>query len=177
MSRHQSTDPHDDRGITLVELVIAGSLMSVIFLLAGQMLLTALSTQGTVAVSTKAATQGQLITDVIDRSVRTATAIRVTSDRLDVETADGRCQAYAVVGNSFRSAEAATALGSADSTWSDLAQRVSPVGVQPYFAPHDSGVDYRFRLGGTDDDPENGAVEITSTTVPRTPGGSDSPCF
>jgi len=174
----------DDRGITLVELVIAGALLSVIALLAGQIMITAFDTQGTVTVSTKAATQGQAITEVIDQSVRTAKAIHVTGDRLDVETAAGQCQAFAVVDGSQTfhriTSDWKIPADSDRTTWPEYAQEVRPLpsgsSTEPFFVEHSNGVKYSFRLGGTEDDPEDGAVDIVSTIVPRA-GGSESPCF
>jgi hypothetical protein len=145
--------------------------------------------QGIVTTSTKAATGGEAIADVIDHTVRTAAATAVLSDRrLDVQLGTGGCASFAVVGTTlyFKATGASgEKTGQVDTSWTRLSssdgvgsvQQVPDAasGLKPYFAAVSgaSGVTYSFRLTGA-----QGAVDLISTVLQRSPAGSGvSPCF
>ena len=163
-----------EEGMTLVELVIGGALVAVVLLLAGQMLISAVQTQGSVTGATRAATSGQLASDLIDRAVRESALVRVGEDRVDALTHDGGCVALAVVDGTFRRTTSTVAITTAPAAWPVLAEGVGRIDSTPFFSRSSAGVvRYSLRLRGAD----GGAVDIVSSVTPRTTGGSGSPCF
>jgi len=159
-----------EAGMTMIELIIGMAIGVMVVVLAVAVLVNTLRSQATVTASTKAATQGQNVSDLIDQAVREATAIRVSNTRLDVDTPAG-CQAFAVVGDGVRHLASGAAIGAATSSWPTLADSVSQVGSSPYFAASTGGVTYSFRLQGAD-----GAVDIVSRADQRVTGGSGATC-
>lgn len=160
-----------EAGVTMIELIIGMGIGLMVVVLAVGVLVNTLRSQVAVTASTKAATQGQNISDLIDEAVRTATAVKATATRLDVHTGTG-CQAFAVVGGAVRHSTSTGAIGTASAAWPALADSISQVGSTPYFSAVTGGVGYSFRLQGAD-----GAVDIVSSADQRVTGGSGAPCF
>ena len=160
----------------MIELIIGMGIGVMVVVLAVTVQVDTHRSPVTVTASTKAATQGQNISDLIDQAVRTAIAVKATSTRLDVRTGTG-CQAFAVVagpdGNSaVRHATSTATITTPTTSWADLADSISQVASAPYFAAQTGGVGYSFRLQGA-----NGAVDVVSSADQRATAGSGAPCF
>jgi len=95
----------DDRGVTLVELMIYSALMLVIITIAGAILGSALRGQRDIAASSSGTNAGQLVAQSISTGVRSATEITVKSVNSTTQmliirtpglaaTASARCQAW-----------------------------------------------------------------------------------
>jgi Tfp pilus assembly protein PilV len=73
-----SARSRDDEGFTLIEFLIYVSLMVVVVALVGAILITALGGQKNITDSSSGSTGGQLVTQNLSNTVRSATAIHVT---------------------------------------------------------------------------------------------------
>lgn len=160
------TDHEEERGMSLIELIIAMAIGAVVVLLAVAVLVNTLRSQATVTASTKAATQGQNVSELIDGAVRTATTLGGSADRLDACYADDTWE-------SFRLDPVAGTLShatSADPTsWAVLADSVTGGS----FDVQGTALTYRLTLAGVGG---AGAVTIDSTATQRAPGtGSCTP--
>ena len=133
----------NDRGFSLVELLIAMSLFAVIVTVVGSIIVSALTADRTVRQVTDSTTDGQLVVNVIEQTVRNSTAVFVDPDADGVSvfavartTAGGtaRCEAWFydnVVGSMF-SLSSSTAIvpptpGSVGSDWRLLSAGVAPI--------------------------------------------------
>lgn len=104
MNRIPSTArARDDRGFTLVELIISLSILTVVTTIVGSMIISSLRAESTVRDVTGTTTDGQLAVNVIEQTVRNSTAIRVTpaADGVSVHVAlrstvggTARCHAF-----------------------------------------------------------------------------------
>ena len=68
----------DDAGFSLVELLISMTLFSVVLTIVGSVIVSALTAERTVREVTGSTTNGQLVVNVIEETVRNSTTIRVT---------------------------------------------------------------------------------------------------
>lgn len=183
----------DERGVTMVELIIGMGIGVVVATLAVFVLRATFQTQAAVTGSTRAATDGQAIANLIDTSVRTASALSVPDPaRLDVRLPDA-CQSFVVSGSDLYYKRSAGPTGTTpDATWTRLSSwapaaaaggaslRVEQVrdpatGVlAPYFTSLRSGtgVAYSLRLIGLER-----KVDVASSIMQRATGGSGPTCF
>ena len=186
----------DDRGFSLVELLISMLLFAVVITIVGSVILSALTADRRVRDVTGSTTDGQLVVNVIEATVRNSTAVFVDPDADGVSvfavartTAGGsvRCQAWFydnAVGAILQRSSAATIApptpGSVNSEWTTLSDRIAPVNdnagaLIPVFALEGKrGVALTFSVEG---DSSSRSLFITTVTG-RAPQSNVSPqCF
>jgi hypothetical protein len=184
----------DERGVTMVELIVGMGIGVVVAALAVFVLRAALQTQAAVTGSTRAATDGQAIANLIDTSVRTASGLSVPDPaRLDVRLPDA-CRSFVVSGGDLYYKRSAGPTGTTlDATWTRLSSWAPDAGaasgaglrveqvrdpstgmLAPYFASLRSGTGaaYSLRLVGMER-----KVDIASSIMQRATGGSGPTCF
>ncbi len=158
-----------DEGITMIEIVIYLVLSGVVAGLVLSMTLSTLRGQDTVTAITDASARGQAIAQGLDRALRNAKGVAMTTD------ADGNavlavfttlpqaCQAWRVTTDGTLQASS----GAGFTRWGDLAERVEQVDGQPYFGWSGQQLRYGFALG-TGGQP----VNIEGAVLPRGTNGS-----
>lgn len=133
----------NERGFSLIELLIAMGLFGIIITIVGSMIISALTADRTVREVTSSTTNGQLAVNVVEQTVRNSTAIRVTtaSDGESImvalrTTAGGaaRCHAflYDATDSTIAQRSATTAIstptpGELGSEWTTVSGGVMPV--------------------------------------------------
>ncbi len=185
----------EDDGITLIELIISVSLVAVIAVFVTAFVINAFTTQSTVTDTSENTTEGELVSQLVVKSVRAASAVKVAIGgyRIDMRTqaTDGSwvCTAFALdAGGSIRSKTSASAVPSialagsvsasasasdAATGWAELSTNVSAIGATPVFSVGTgSTVAYSFHVngGGT-------PVSFSGSAVPRVYSGTSAPCF
>ena len=185
-----------DRGFSLIELLIAMSLFAVVVTVVGSIIVSSLTADRTVREVTGTTTNGQLIVNVIEETVRNSTAVSVDPDPDGVSvfavartTAGGtaRCQAWVYdneVGTVFQRS-AATAIvppspGSVSADWTAISSGIAPIEdnsgtLVPVFALDGTrGLAVSFSVDGG-----SGTSSLFITTVTgRAPQSNVSPtCF
>lgn len=185
-----------DRGFSLIELLIAMSLFAVVITVVGSIIVSSLTADRTVREVTGTTTNGQLIVNVIEETVRNSTAVSVDPDPDGVSvfavartTAGGtaRCQAWFYdneVGTVFQRS-AATAIvppspGSVSADWTAISSGIAPIEdnsgtLVPVFALDGTrGLAVSFSVDGG-----SGTSSLFITTVTgRAPQSNVSPtCF
>ena len=169
-----SDERRDDRGFTLVELMIAAILIGLVLALVGGVLIQGLRIQGTIQTSTTAATTSQLASESLSRGIHNALRLQVSTPapgislvravtRSDDSTEPAgtlACQAWVVVGGEFRTTRSTAAItaptsAAAVANWTLLASGVTPVNsTTPVFT--DAGatsVDVAFAVDAPDASP------------------------
>ena len=68
----------DDRGFTLVEMLISMGLFAIIITIVGSMIISSLTADRTVREVTSSTTDGQLVATLVSDTVRNSTAVQVT---------------------------------------------------------------------------------------------------
>lgn len=132
-----------DRGFSLMELLIAMSLFAVVVTVVGSIIVSALTADRTVRDVTGSTTDGQLVVNVIEETVRNSTAVSIDPDpdgssiyAVARTTAGGaaRCQAWFYdneTGTIFGRTSAVTIVpptpGSVSSDWTALSAGVAPI--------------------------------------------------
>lgn len=182
----------DQRGITLVELLVYMVLATVVLSIVGGLLISSLTTQRTVRSAAEATTIGQLIVRSIDRGVRNASAVRVTdSGRLLVARTTGAaadswvCRAWYIdaAGNgTVYMIDAASAAGintaNAATSWVRLGAAAA-VGITAPFSPTSMpGPDVTAITVILSIDAGDAAdFVLTRTVEPRLPTATAGTCF
>jgi len=187
-----------DDGISLVELIVAMSLLALVLAIAGGVLINGLKTQQTTNAVTNAANTAQQIASSIQSGVRNATAVVVTSDEtvgtqllivrkvgVDPSSTAASCQAWyytplnggsVYTRTSSPAAAIAVPIGEPDVSWSLLGTGVSPADTvtgRVFNAPTGSRVDIKFNVSaGT-----HPYVLINTTTYTPQMTTVSSPCF
>ncbi len=69
----------EDRGFSLIELLVAMGLFGIIITIVGTMIISAITADRTVREVTSSTTDGQLAVNVIEQTVRNSTAIALTT--------------------------------------------------------------------------------------------------
>lgn len=160
------TDHDEERGMSLIELIIAMAIGTVVMLLAVAVLANTFHAQADVTAGTKTATQGQNISDLIDKAVRTAATMATPSGELDVCYTDGTWERFRLdpVDGTVSHATSAS-----PTSWAVLTDSLSGGS----FNAQGTALTYQLTLAG----PVGvGAVTIDSTVVERAPSdGSCSP--
>lgn len=192
---HLASGRHD-RGFTLVELVIAMSLLSIVVTIVGSMIISAIRAESTVREVTGTSTNGQVALNVIEQTVRNATELQVTPDAdgasvfVALRTSVGgaaQCHAFfydAPTDRILQRPGSTTAIpapvpGEVGSDWTSLSGGVVPIVVdgvaEPVFAQQGSlGLAVTFAVEQTS---RTGALFITAVTG-RGPDSNASPqCF
>jgi len=185
-----------DRGFSLIELLIAMSLFAVVITVVGSIIVSSLTADRTVREVTGTTTNGQLIVNVIEETVRNSTAVSVDPDPDGVSvfavartTAGGtaRCQAWFYdneVGTVFQRSSATAIVppspGSVSSDWTAISSGIAPIEddagtLVPVFALDGTrGLAVSFSVDGG-----SGTSSLFITTVTgRAPQSNVSPtCF
>jgi prepilin-type N-terminal cleavage/methylation domain-containing protein len=133
----------DDRGFSLMELLIAMSLFAVVVTVVGSIIVSALTADRTVRDVTGSTTDGQLVVNVIEETVRNSTAVSIDPDpdgssiyAVARTTAGGaaRCQAWFYdneTGTVFERTSAGLIVpptpGSVGSDWTAISSGIGPV--------------------------------------------------
>ncbi len=186
----------DDAGFSLVELLISMTLFSVVLTIVGSVIVSALTAERTVREVTGSTTNGQLVVNVIEETVRNSTAISVTTaaDGLSTfaavrTTAGGaaRCHAWfydstaqAIFEHTSVSAITRPTPGAVDTEWTILSNGVVPTtnaggATLPVFAIRGTrGMTVSFAIDG-----ESRPISLFITSVTgRAPIANASPqCF
>lgn len=183
---------HDQRGITMIELLVTLVLGTLVLSIVGGLLINSLQTQNTVRSAAEATNTGQLVLRSIDSGVRNASAVRVSeSGRLLVARTTGAtaetwvCRAWYLdsAGNgTIYMTESATAAGidtsTASSSWTKLGSAVA-VGIATPFtpasmpAPDVTALTVSLKLDAGD----AADVSLTRVVAPRLPSATAGNCF
>lgn len=105
---------HDERGLTLIELVVAMVLVSGVFAIAAAIFAIALRGDSQVHTTTQATAQAQGVAQGIERAVRNAQRIDVSGSTLTVWTTlegNGACQQWSMADGTIKVAKGSTTLG------------------------------------------------------------------
>lgn len=186
----------DESGFSLVELLISMTLFGVVLTIVGSVIVSALTADRTVREVTGSTTNGQLVVNVIEQTVRNSTAIRLStatdgvSRFMTVRTTAGgtaRCQAWfydngqgAVFSRSSAAAITAPTPGAVGSEWTRISAGIVPitnssgVAVPVFAAKGTRGATVSFAVAGN---LGRSSLFITSSTG-RAPLSNASPqCF
>jgi len=187
-------DVRDDRGITLVELLIYIMLAIVVLTIVGSILINSFRAQTQVRDGAESASTAQLVAESVGQGVRNASALEVTTPSagttmLRTRSIDGSssgawyCQAWVWSGGELRTTRSSTAIPPPDpaalSTWTLLASDVAAVGSTPVFSV---GTDERsLNVSLTVANGETVPILIDSVMVAQQPipatGKVTAPCF
>jgi prepilin-type N-terminal cleavage/methylation domain-containing protein len=176
----------DQRGFTLVELLIASGLMVLVAVIIGGIFFNSISAEKTVRTTTQAASAGQLVATSLEQGVRNATWLDLASTNgeyfLRVRTASGaatvtwNCQAWFVSGGSayFRTATTAiTRPTTANLTgWTLLASGLAQSGSTAVLSRDDRQIHITFEVSAGDAQP----VLIQTSALSRQTGTESAPC-
>jgi len=188
--------PRDDRGFSLVELLIASALFGVVITIVASVVISAINADRAVRDVTGSTTDGQLAVNVIEQTVRNSTAIQVApvsgGESVTVllrTTAGGaaRCHAFfyddtlgQILQRSSTTAITAPTPGAAGSEWTVVSAGIEPIigsggAPEPVFAAQGArGVALNFTVDG---DAGPASLFVTAATG-RGPLSNASPqCF
>lgn len=148
--------PHDDEGLSLVELIVY---IVIAGILAGSITMIFVNTwkaEQSVASQTQATTRGQLIGSEIEKAVRNAVDVQVSTDAtgstLMVSTAlsgSQHCQAFSFLGGNARMTLSSSAITTTADTWPLWQSGVIQSGSTPFFSQVGNTVSYVFSLGSS----------------------------
>ena len=185
----------DDTGFSLVELLVAMGLFGIIITIVGSMIVSAITADRTVREVTGSTTDGQLIVNVIEETVRNSTSLSVSTASDGVSTfaavrttagGTARCQSWfydasldAIFARSSTSAVTVPIPGAVGSEWTQVTSGISAVDDDgtpvPVFALEGTrGLSVSFSVDGG-----SGTSSLFITTVTgRAPQSNVSPpCF
>lgn len=186
----------DDAGFSLIELLVAMGLFGIIITIVGSVIISALTADRTVREVTTSTTDGQLVVNIIEETVRNSTAVSVETAADGVSTfatarttAGGtpRCQSWfyddetgAVFERSSATAVDAPIPGAVSDEWTSVSQGLAPIVDDagdpiPVFALAGTrGISVSFSVDGG-----SGTSSLFITTVTgRAPLSNVSPqCF
>lgn len=180
-----------DTGMTLIELMVACLILSVVLLAAGSIVIGILTTQQTVAAVTRTATEAQAAATQIATGVRNASDLRLstptgTDQLLVVRTASNRatltwnCRAwyYSASDGAIRTtvttgARIASPTAVQLASWTVLVTDVEPRAGTGIFSLVPNGVDIAYAAQIDDGDP----VVIETTAVKRSGVAEVGSCF
>lgn len=172
---------HDDSGLSLIELIVAMLVSTIVLVGAAMILANSWLTQGDVTSTTEATTRGQLMGSTIERAMRNAKDFIVSpsdddATELRVWTSLGgnkTCQAFQLAAGEARITSSTGALP-AVSTWGDWELGVQQQGTQPFFQRIGNTVTYTFQL-----ETDSAPVPISGQAKMRTihDPGETSPCW
>lgn len=133
----------EDRGFSLIELLVAMGLFGIIITIVGTMIISAITADRTVREVTSSTTDGQLAVNVIEQTVRNSTAIALTtaadgeSVMVALRTTAGgaaRCHAFfydaptsTIVERTSSTAISAPIPGEVGSEWSSVSTGIMPI--------------------------------------------------
>jgi prepilin-type N-terminal cleavage/methylation domain-containing protein len=178
--------PSDQRGFTLVELLIAVSLMVLVSVVIGGILINTLTAEKTVRTTTQATSAGQLVASSIEQGVRNATWIDLAATGgeyfLRVRTASGaatvtwNCQAWFISGGKTYMRLSPTVITrptTANLTgWTLLASGLTQSGTTSLLTKDDRQIHITFEVSAGDAKP----VLISTSALSRQTGTESAPC-
>jgi prepilin-type N-terminal cleavage/methylation domain-containing protein len=175
----KGTRPEGDEelGLTLIELIVAVLVASVLLAAAAAILSNSWTTQRNVTSVSDATNRGQLISSGVERAMRNAIAFDVSVDgtTLRVHTSLGgslTCQGFALVSGESRMSLSSSAL-SASTNWPSWQAGIQQQGSSPYFTQSGSQVAYRFDIGTS-----SAPVRFVGQAGTRTAStGVSAPCW
>lgn len=199
LDRHAITD---ERGLTMVELLVYMVLASLVLAMAGGLLINSIFAQRSVGDSAASTNTGQLVSQTVSAATRSAASIRAVSGDpaiLLVQVVDdaratpptAHCEAWALDGDEFRTTRYAggsapaddasvgtwlTAIAGDYSTWTLLATGAATHGTDPVFQANGAtGVDLTFDVATG----RGVTVLIETTATSRQPAlaGVTPTCF
>jgi prepilin-type N-terminal cleavage/methylation domain-containing protein len=165
-----------DRGITMVELLVAIVLGGLVLAIVGGIMFNMQATQVTVSDSARAANSGQLILRTIEGGVRNASAVSVTEAgallRVQHTTPTGTtCQAWyydATVERLYTTTAPTSAglvIADASTSWTLLGQRVVDTAPPGLFVAVGDAVQVTLSMASSGQNP----IELVTTATPRLP--------
>lgn len=167
---------NDERGLTLAELLIALSITGLVMTLTLLIFTSSVRTQNDIQNSVVGSSQSQLVMTKFSKSIRTASAFRITSStRLDLRTEAGTCESWVFNGGALYTKINSGALPGTtiDSTWKKMLTPVTQIGTTPYFSPAPgTGLAYTFNAGEGISN-----IDFVGKATPRAPQDSASPCW
>ena len=186
----------DDRGFSLIELLVASALFGVVITIVASVVISAINADRTVRDVTGSTTDGQLAVNVIEQMVRNSTAVQVVpvtasqSVTIRLRTTAGgaaRCHAFfyddtlgQILQRSSTTAIPAPTPGAAGSEWTVVSAGIEPIigsggAPEPVFAAQGTrGVALNFTVDG---DAGPASLFVTAATG-RGPLSNASPsCF
>ena len=184
------TPRNAEGGFTLVELLIYSLLTVLVLFIAGGILMNGFTGERVVRGLTEAANSAQVTVESIERGVRNAEGLRIstpsgTDQMLVVRTAvptgsySVECVAwyYSVADRTIRTTTAATTISAAPTTterasWTLLADGVGPVASEPVFSQNGNTVEFQFQVDAGD----NAPIKIHSSSNSRAEALEASPC-
>lgn len=192
----------DDRGFTLIELIVATAILTLVLSIVGGLIISMIQTDRTVRATTTATTQGQLVTESIERGIRNsveqgtpARAFAITtlsnSDQLLVARTAGsgatiawRCTAwyYSASERSIRTRTSTTAIATPSATaranWTLLADGIRPTVAGGKVFDDAASVGRTLGLSFTADAGENPRVSFVTSASSRAGTATGAPaCF
>lgn len=183
---------NEERGFTLVELLIYSVLSVIVLLIVGGFLINSLSAERTVRDLTTASSSGQLVAQSISSGVRDASALMVTAPSAGTEllvvrtmgtadVPDWTCQAWYYGAGEIRTRTSSGAIPIPDATtvtdWTLIGEWIQPASSDPVFTLIGNRVDLNLEVTTGDGQP----VLISTSAVSRQPipatGVISAPCF
>lgn len=185
----------DDRGFTLVELLVYMFLAVVVLTIISAILINSLRAENSVRAAALATDSAQLAAQSLNRGVHNSSAIEVSTPAAGVivvrtrsldssSTGVWRCEAWSVIDNELRTTDSTTAipapsLASDVSNWLLLAEGVEPIGADPMFVLDADGRSLAVSLTVANGD--GIPITLDTTIVSRQPtpatGRVTAPCF
>lgn len=190
------TDDRDarigDRGLTLVELVVAASLLSLVLVVVGGIFVSLINAERTVTPQSQGTTSAQLAATSIGTAIRNSSEFRITdvgSDQLLVARVAGSADAiewscnawyYSATGageiRTTRVADGTTIVAPSASqleTWTTLIEGVTPPAGLSVFTTAGAGIAVAFDADAGD----SPTIAIRFTAASLTSVGEESTCF
>lgn len=155
----------DESGLTVVEIIIYLTLSVVVGTIVVTMFISTITAQDKITSTTTAITRGQAAAQGIERSLRNATAVSVSTDGETLKilsTLDTPCQAWRIHNSNLE-----VATNTALTNWTVFAEGVTPVTGHPAFGWSDATVTYALSF-----DTDTRPVKFTGGVVPRGTGGN-----
>lgn len=181
----------DDRGFTIVELMVAMGLSVLVLVVAGSLLTSLSRTQRQVSTSTTVTSVGQVVTSSLTKAVRNSSAVQLTApvagDQLvrartagNAASLTWQCEAWYFQASSqtLRYTSSSAAVASPSTTdlksWTLLASGVAPVTGAAIFGLNTSSftLTYGFKVSDA-----SSSQSFQSAVSSRTQVAGSSPCF
>ena len=171
--RRLTTARSRQEGFSMIELILAMALSSLVVILSFTIFRTAATLQGDSTVTLQSDSAAQNASALITKQVRTASAFRVTSaTRIDIRTPTGTCQAWYVSGTTLYYKASSTAIPATPSTPTRKLTNLSQITSTNYFTARNSGVQYAWYTGTG-----MGKLQILGQANTRVVGATTSPCW
>ena len=189
-----SLTANDDRGITLVELLIYIFLAIVVLTIVGSILINSFQAERQVRDAAESNSTAQVVAESLGLGIRNASAVEVSAPAmgsvlLRTRSIDGSdagtwfCQAWHISNGELRTIRSTAAIPAPDAaaaaTWTLLASGVEQIGTSPFLAlgADERSVDVMLAIGVGDGVPVTlDTVMVAQQPIPAT-GKVTAPCF